>query len=88
MPASQASCCLCACVPPQLEKRHVVPPSSQDEALAPYSVGNTAHNKGFVTSSVALFPDTGITLPGSFPFFIFKMLLFCMMCMQVYRNFS
>lgn len=50
--------------------------------------GNTAHNKGFVTFGVALFPDTGITLPGSFPFFIFKMLLFCMMCMQVYRNFS
>ena len=25
-------------IPPQLEKRHVVPPSSQDEALAPYSV--------------------------------------------------
>ena len=25
-------------VPPQLEKRYVVPPSSQDEALARYSV--------------------------------------------------
>ena len=25
-------------IPPQLEKRDVVPPSSQDEALAPYSV--------------------------------------------------
>ena len=25
-------------IPPQLEKRYVVPPSSQDEALAPYSI--------------------------------------------------
>ena len=25
-------------IPPQLEKRYLVPPSSQDEALAPYSV--------------------------------------------------
>ena len=24
-------------IPPQLQKRHVAPPSSQDEALAPYS---------------------------------------------------
>ena len=30
-------------IPPQLEKNHVVPPSSKDEALSRYSVSGEAH---------------------------------------------
>lgn len=38
--------------------------------------------------SAMLLRHPGRTPPGSLFFFIFKMLLFCMMCMHVYRNFS
>ena len=39
MIAWMEECCMeCVQPPPQLEKSHVVPPSSQDEALSRYSV--------------------------------------------------
>ena len=52
-------------IPPQLEKRHVVPPSSQDEALAPYSV---SREKEMAThSSVLAWRIPGMVEPGGLP---------------------
>ena len=51
-------------IPPQLEKKHVVPTSSQDEALAHYSVSREVPCSALKCETV---PDTLRATPKSSP---------------------